>query len=121
MHSNGNITKTMTNLCTRAWKGIFKIYGALKNIDVQAKTKLQLFDKLVNPILCYSSEIWGCTMRSRKGCNDSENDMWKRFEGLPCEKLHLKYCKGLLGVHRKSCNAAQLFEGSWEDILLLSM
>ena len=41
---------------------------------------MELFDKLISPILNYGSEVWG-------------------FHDAPeIEKVHLKFCKNILGV-----------------------
>ena len=52
---------------------------------------LDLFDKLISPILCYGSEIWGFS-----GAKD-------------VEKVHLKFCKKLLAV--KQCTQNDFIYG----------
>ena len=63
---------------------------------------LQLFDTLVSPILTYAGVVWGPLYAhkiSRENfftiCNDS-----------PIERLNVKLCRYLLGVHKKSSNNA---------------
>ena len=58
------------------------------NYDLTPKTLCQLFDAFVLPILNYSSEIWGYT------------------KSKELEKIHLKFCKRLLGVRVNTCTAA---------------
>ena len=105
LQSNGNITNLCKNLVSRSWKAIFKINSALNDVNIKPSTKLSLFDKLVNPILCYNSEVWGSILCMPKEICD-ENLFWKRAESLPCEQLHMKFCKNVLGVHGKATNAA---------------
>ena len=59
IHNNGNMIATSENLCSRAWKAIFKMKSAFKDIDVNPKLQIKMFEILVRPILCYNSEIWG--------------------------------------------------------------
>ena len=104
IHSNGNFQKSMANLCSRGWKAIFKMQRALKNVNVTTATKFNLFDKLISPILCYNSEVWGSTLHT--GNEYDETKFWKKSENLPLEQLHIQFCKNALGVHRKATNAA---------------
>ena len=48
--------KTLANQSLKAISGLYSIFSRLK-FDV--KTKLMLFDRMVEPILLYCSEIWG--------------------------------------------------------------
>ena len=61
-------------------------------IDLDVKTKLSLFDKMVVPIILYSSEVWGV-------CEYKEID-----------KIHIKFCKYILGVKNQTPNVAVLGE-----------
>ncbi len=45
---------------------------------------MQLFDKLINPILNYGAEIWGF------------------FQAIQIERVHLQFCKRLLGVKKST-------------------
>jgi hypothetical protein len=51
----------------------------------------------VKPILLYGSEIWGGSLNYRKQANSFDN--WFKEE---IEKCHLKYCRFLLGVNRRT-------------------
>ena len=56
--------------------------------NVNPKVSLQLFDAFVNPILNYGSQTWGFT------------------KSKELERIHLKFCKTILGVKQSTCNAA---------------
>jgi hypothetical protein len=56
--------------------------GRLHNISIECQ--LDLFDKIVKPILLYGCEIWGV----------GNNDI--------VERVHLKFCKIILHVKRAS-------------------
>ena len=66
-----------------------------------------LFDSTIKPILLYNAEIWGVgnifSTRISKINNLKIDDC---FKNLPCERIHLKFCKDILGVHKKSNNFA---------------
>ena len=48
---------------------------------------IKIFDTCIKPILLYGSDFWGCL---KVPSND------------PIEKMHLRFCKELLGVQRKT-------------------
>ena len=102
INDSGNLIKLSENLCSRSWKAIFKMNAALKGSDINTKLHFSLFDKLIKPITCYGSEVWGC------GINQITNleTFWKKAETLPAEKLHIKFTKFSLGVHSKASNVA---------------
>ena len=62
--------------------------------------KLKLFDTLIKPIVPYASAIWICDFTIRKLKSDI----------LPFEKIHNRFCKYLLGVHKKASNFASKCE-----------
>jgi hypothetical protein len=58
----------------------FKRKGKCHNLSVSCQ--LDLFDKVVKPIVLYGSEVWG----------------FKNYHMV--EKMHLKFCKLLLNIKR---------------------
>ena len=64
---------------------------------------MKLFDVLVKPILLYACEAWGDSTY----CN--VKDASPNFKD-PFEKLQLRVCKQILGVHRKTMNIPVLAE-----------
>ena len=63
---------------------------------------LTLFDSLVLPIISYGSVVWGPLLAQKVNTNNFKNIC----NDAPIEKLNVKLCKYLLGVHRKSTNDA---------------
>ena len=54
---------------------------ALKAItNISVRYRLDLFDKLISPILNYANQVWGF------------------IQGSSIERVHLQFCKRLLGV-----------------------
>lgn len=73
------------------------------------KTTIHIFDHTIKPILMYGAEIWGYFNPFAKkihfGCT-----MDKIYSSTLCDKLHLKFCKSILGVHKSATNFAVLSE-----------
>ncbi|KAL4236926.1 hypothetical protein ACF0H5_005312 [Mactra antiquata] len=57
-----------------------------KFTDISIKHKLDLFDKLISPILNYASQVWGFA------------------QGNSIERIHLQFCKRLLGIKKNTQN-----------------
>ena len=85
--SGGSFSNAQATLAGQAQKAIFKLKGYLGHfITLTPKHVLELFDKLVSPVLNYSSEVWGF-------CKAKQ-----------IERVHLQFCKGLLGVKQSTQN-----------------
>lgn len=79
--TGGSFSEAQVTLSGQAQKAIFKLNKYLfKFKDIPLKHYLDLFDKLVSPILNYGSEVWGFCKADR------------------IEKVHVQYCKRLLHV-----------------------
>ncbi|MEW8547928.1 MAG: hypothetical protein AB2693_30855, partial [Candidatus Thiodiazotropha sp.] len=79
------------------------------NLRPSIKTSMHIFDHTIKPILLYGSEIWGVfNPASSKFRNGISLD--KIFNNTEAEKLHIKFGKFILGVHRKSVNFAVMSE-----------
>ena len=83
---NGNFIKTQTKLeqASKAMFSLFKYISKFRNLSVAIL--LELFDKLILPILCYSCEVWGFN------------------KGKYIERVHLKFCKYILKMKTSTLN-----------------
>ena len=72
--------KARAKLMDQARKALYCLYRKLRNISIPIDLQLKLFDTLILPILTYGSEIWG----------------YENTKQL--EKLHLQFCRNILGV-----------------------
>ena len=71
----------------RASDAIFQLNSYLYHLtNITPKHKLELFDKLVAPILNYGSQVWGFC------------------EAKQIERTHLMFCKQLLGIKNATQN-----------------
>ena len=85
--TGGSFNETHKTLSGQALKGIFKLNQYLyKFTDLSPKHILDLFDKLIRPILCYGAQVWGFSNLVQQ------------------ERIHLQFCKKLLGVKKSTQN-----------------
>ena len=70
---------------------------------------IHLFDHTVKPVLLYGSEIWR-TFIGKKLREGKDNFISKLFSNLKQEHVHLKFCKYILGVGKRSTSLAILGE-----------
>ena len=85
--ANGSFHRTQLTIAEKACKALFILYRRLQKFPYLKPTYLlQLFDAFIAPILNYGSEIWG-------------------FHEAPnIERIHLKFCKHILGVRQQTQN-----------------
>lgn len=80
-------------LCQQAQRNlavIYKLEQYYKNVPINIM--LELFEKLVSPILMYGAEIWG-------------------YKQMNCiERIQTRFCKHILGLSKTACDAAALGE-----------
>jgi len=119
-HYTGDTNLAKKDLYNRASKAYFKLLRSMNPIP-KPHIMLHLFDHLIKPILLYGCEVWSPVNLQYRQSNipPSEKahfnkDMRQNFPFItkhmekvdPIEKLHLKYCKRILGVNIKSTNMA---------------
>ena len=85
--TGGSFSEAQNTLAGQAQKAIFKMNKYLNKFTyLSPRHKLELFDKLISPILNYGSEVWGFV------------------QGNIIERVHLQFCKRLLGVKKNTQN-----------------
>ena len=79
--SEGSFSGAQQTLAGQAQKAIFKLNSYLhKFTNINVKHTLELFDKLVTPIMNYGAEVWGFC------------------KAVHIERIDLQFCKRLLDV-----------------------
>ena len=76
----GNFSLTKKHLADKALKAMYEVLKMGRMYKLSIKCLLDLFDKMIKPILLYGCEVWGF----------SNNDI--------LEKIHLRFCKILLNL-----------------------
>jgi hypothetical protein len=82
----GNFKRTIKTLADKGTKAMYEIPKRGKFHNLSISCQLDLFDKVVKPILLYGCELWGL----------SNCDI--------IERVHLKYCKLLLNLKSSTPN-----------------
>jgi exonuclease III len=101
--NNRNFKKCTELLADKAKRATFYIKKILKQNNLSPSHQLNIFDKMVVPIMTYGAEIW-CGDFIKKLTKTDKNDC------IPAEKIHRHYIKYVLGVHRKASNDAVMAE-----------
>ena len=70
----------------QARKALYCLYRKLRNISIPIDLQFKLFDTPILPIITYGSEIWG----------------YENTKQL--KKLHLQFCRNILGVRTTTPN-----------------
>ena len=71
---------------------------------------MHVFDHTIKPIFLYGSDIWGMFNPFIMKCKKENPSFDNIYSGSLCEKIHLKFCKFILGVHKRTTNIAVLSE-----------
>jgi hypothetical protein len=108
-------------LYNKASKAYFKLSKDLLSLNPGLHTSMHVFDHTIKPILFYGCEIGGTfntfSAKFRHGMQNLS------FDQIYCkqkaELLHQKFCKYILGVHKKSTNL--LFYQNLVDFLFILM
>ena len=110
--ASGSFTHAQEELYKKATKAYFKLSKDFLSLNPNVHTSMHVFDHTIKPILLYGCEIWGTfnpfSAKFRNGFEDLCFD--QIYSNQKAEILHQKFCKFILGVHKKSVNYAVLSE-----------
>ena len=87
-------------LYDKAVKALYSLKRNISSLNPSIYTSLHIFDHTVKPISLYGSEIWLCSL-SKKATIHDLLDNSKISKSFNSEKLHIHFCKYILGVHKK--------------------
>ena len=96
---SGSFAKAIHELCARAKKAYFAFR---KHDRSPAHISIKFFDTLVKPILLYGCEAWTCVQSPKI----TAENILQLAESVLYERLNVKLCKSVLGIHSKACNIA---------------
>ena len=85
--SNASFYQTQRTLAEQAMKSVHLLLRKMRNFhNIRPDLLLDLFDKFITPVLNYGCEIWGF------------------HPAHDIERVHLKFCKNILGVKQSTQN-----------------
>ena len=106
--NDGKMEQAQLSIKQRCLKAIFKLRSLLQDSSVNPKLSMKLFDQMVKPIVLYGCEIWGVPTNLKIPTQGSMEKLLNKYESIPIEKMHMRYCKYAVGVHNRSTNYAIL-------------
>ena len=86
-------------------KTLFRLKRYICSGNIKPALGFILFDQLINPILCYCSEVW-IAFDFNKRSFKQPGATAKFLDNLDIEKVHVKFCKFILGVNERIENLA---------------
>ena len=120
VNSSGSFSAAIANLRNKATKAMFKLRNSIFQSNLNPRKSLYLFDTLIRPIYTYGEEIWGAFLGKLPVMFDVIKGRYEMFDEAKFETLDLRFCKSVLGVHRKASNAAVRGElGRYPQILFI--
>ena len=108
--ASGSFSFAQNELYKKALKAYYKLNKNLLSLNPGINTSIHVFDHTIKPILLYGSEIWGSFNTFSAKFRNGSPTFDKIYQNLKCERLHTKFCRLILGVHKKSANFGVLSE-----------
>ena len=110
--SNSNLRHSLEELAKKARKVLFSLREKTSSLGIlPISVSINLFDKLVRPILTYNSEISFMDYflvyhraKQRDILRNGNMDHFTFIDRTPFEKVHLIFCKHFLGTKKTSSN-----------------
>ncbi len=104
LSTSESLNNAITHLCSKATKAMFKLRNSIFHTNIKPYMALKLFHTMIRQIATYGGEIWGTFINNIPPMFDLGNNNYKTTDNWCYEKLDLRFCKSLLGVHRKANN-----------------
>ena len=102
-YQNGNFTESTKYLSKQAATAIHTLRRAVYGQNIRVDIMMKLFDALVAPIITYGAEVWFpmiCRLKNNFRIVDIFSNTISNC--YPHENMHTKFCKQILGVHKKA-------------------
>ena len=101
---SGSLKYSDNDLVNKARKAYFKLNKDFLSLNPNIPVSIHVFNHTIKPILLYGSEIWGTFQTSSSKFRNNVLPLSKIYANNSSEKFYMKYCKNLLGVHKKATN-----------------
>ena len=103
--ASGTWSNAADNLSTRGIKALFSLKRCICTGNITPRLGMKLFDQMIKPILCYASEIWSAFDLSKRKFRRGD-EFAKYLDNTAIEKVHVKFCKFILGINKRAVNLA---------------
>ena len=114
---SGSFKNAIYELKKKALRAIFSLKRFIYHKCISITTIFRLFDALILPILTYAcqitfpySKIASSLVSTKTNQSNWQGNWLTKVSNDPFEKLHLRFIKWTLGVHKKSSNV-----GAWGE------
>ena len=93
-----------------ARKGRRAMGSLMSTIDreiIKPALALKIFKSLVQPILLYACQIWAPLIATKQILGLKQEELDSFFDNtsrIPCEAVHLRFMKWILGIHKRTTN-----------------
>jgi hypothetical protein len=111
--SNGKLSDAVNSLSQKGLGAMFSLRNTIDRRFIDPRNLNSLFTMLIKPIITYGCQIWlPCSPLARSLAAFSPSQLLQDHKLLsliakqPYEKVLLRHLKYLLGINRRSCNAA---------------
>ena len=109
--SNGTFSEAIKQLSRKGLGSLFSLRNTIDRRFIDPKNHNVLFNMLIAPILTYGCQVWlpvSSLIRSITSSSSAPYDknILSLIAKQPYEKILLRHSKYLLGINRRSCNAA---------------
>ena len=102
LHKNGTFTETENHLHNQSRKATFALKNILFGTELNPEIILKLYDALITPITTYAAETWFPYSFNSK--YENTNALFDKYfsKNFLCEKIHVDFCRYILGMNKKS-------------------
>ena len=106
IHCNGKLDLVQNTLINKASRALFNMYKMPGFKSLSIVQQIQLFNSLIKPILTYGSEVWGinpiASLLKKNSRNQLVFNLGAKFNLWGAQKVMNRFCRLVLGLHRKS-------------------
>ena len=105
--TSGSFSNAIQTLKDKANKAMYPLVDTVFKFSLGVPTSMNLFEKLIQPIVLYGSEIWGALSHHQlSSISKDPNLLCKYLLDSPTEKPKLRFSKLILGLKRNTSTLA---------------
>lgn len=108
MNMNCKYQDARENVKNKASKAMYAILKYCQGGDVPISVAMELYNRMLLPILTYGGELWMMVDSLKTLYNKGVDKVFadNSRTSIPGEKISLQYARNILGVHKKTSNLA---------------